>query len=65
MLYMNLHLLQIDNVQVNLAASHLGRALGISDVIKKTPYYIAMQRGYLPSDLLLKHNVYFDKIYEK
>lgn len=65
MLYMTLHLLQIDNVQVNLAASHLGRALGICDVIRKTPYYLAMQRGYIPNDLLLKHNVFFDRIYEK
>ena len=48
MLYMNLHLLGIDNAQINLAASHLGRCLGICDVIKKTPYYIAVQRGYLP-----------------
>lgn len=24
-----------------------------------------MQRGYIPNDLLLKHNVFFDRIYEK
>ena len=65
MLYMNLHLLQVDNVQVNLAASHLGRALGICDVIKKTPYYLAMQRGYIPNDLMIRHNVFYDRVYEK
>ena len=41
MLYMNLHLLRIDDANANLIASHLGRALGICDILKKSPYYIA------------------------
>ena len=65
MLYMNLHLLGIDNAQINLAASHLGRALGICDVIKKSPYYIAVSRGYLPTEVLQKHNVYRDRMYDR
>ena len=48
-----------------MAAGHLGRAIGICDVLKKTPYYLAVNRGYLPNDLLIKHNVFFDRIYEK
>lgn len=39
--------------------------MGICDVLKKTPYYLAMSRGYIPNDLLLKHNVFFDRIYDK
>lgn len=39
--------------------------MGICDVIKKTPYYLAMNRGYIPNDLMLKHNVFHDKVYEK
>ena len=65
MLYMNLHLLNIDDERANLMGSHLGRALGICDVIRKSPYYIAIQRGYLPVDVLLKHNVQQDKIYRR
>lgn len=65
MLYMNLHLLGIDCPASTSAASHLGRALGICDVIKKTPYYLAMHRGYLPTDIMLKHNLYFDRIWSK
>ena len=57
MLYMNLHLLRIDDQRANLIASHLGRAIGICDVLKKSPYYIAVQRHYIPIDILLKHNV--------
>ena len=65
MLYLNLHLLSIDDERVNLMASHLGRALGICDVLKKAPYYIAVHRNYLPVDVLLRHNVQSDKIYRR
>ena len=41
-LYLNLHILGIDSREANLAASHLGRCLGICDVLKKTPYYLAV-----------------------
>lgn len=65
MLYMNLHLLGIDDKRANMAASHLGRALGICDVLKKTPYYLAVHRGYIPTDILMKHNLFFDRIWSR
>lgn len=34
-------------------------------MIKKTPYYLAVRRGYIPIELLLKHNLFFDKIWSK
>lgn len=64
LLYMNLHLLRIDNPDALTAASHLGRCLGICDVIKKIPFYLAKHRSYIPTDILLKHNLYFDKIWD-
>ena len=51
---MNLHLLRIDNKDALTAASHLGRCIGICDVIKKIPFYLAKHRSYIPTDLLLK-----------
>lgn len=54
LLYLNLHLLRIDDPDALTAASHIGRCLGICDVIKKLPFYLAVHRGYLPQDLLLK-----------
>ena len=54
LLYMNLHLLRIDNPDALTAASHLGRCLGICDVIKKIPFYLAKHRSYIPTDILLK-----------
>ena len=65
MLYMNLHLLRIDDERANLIASHLGRAVGICDILKKSPYYIAVNRDYIPVDVMMKHNVQTDKIYRR
>lgn len=65
MLYMNLHLLGVDDDNANKIASHLGRALGICDVIKKTPYYLAVRRGYIPTEILLKHNLFYDRIWSR
>ena len=54
LLYMNLHLLKIDSKDAYLAASHLGRCLGICDIIKKVPFYIAKHRNYIPVEILHK-----------
>lgn len=54
LLYLNLHLLRIDDKDALTAASHIGRCLGICDVLKKLPFYLGVHRGYLPQDLLLK-----------
>ena len=54
LLYMNLHLLRIDNPDALSAASHLGRCIGICDVIKKIPFYLAKHRSYIPTEVLLK-----------
>lgn len=63
--YLTLHLLGIDDKTANLAASHLGRSSGICDVIKKSPYFLAQNRSYLPNEILLKYDLYFDKIWDK
>ena len=54
LLYLNLHLLRIDDTNAITAASHLGRCIGICDVIKKIPFYLAKSRGYMPHEVLLK-----------
>jgi len=65
LLYMNLHLLRIDDANALSAASHLGRCLGIVDILRKLPFYLGVSRGYLPQDILLKNNVYFDKMWSR
>ena len=44
MLYMNLHLLNIDDKQAYSAASHIGRCLGILDLFRKMKYYLINNR---------------------
>lgn len=60
LMYMSYHLLGIDDVNANIAASHIGRCYGIIDVLKKLKYYLAKHRQYIPTELLLKHGIYFD-----
>jgi phytoene/squalene synthetase len=57
LLYMNLHMLKIDDPNALTAASHIGRCIGICDVLKKLPFYLAMHRGYLPQDILLRVSI--------
>jgi hypothetical protein len=73
LLYTNLHLLRVDSSEALLAASHLGRCLGICDVLKKIPFYLAKHRCYIPTEVLLKvsfahstmqHNLYFEKVWD-
>ena len=54
LLYTNLHLLRIDSSDALLAASHLGRCIGICDVLKKIPFYLAKHRCYIPTEVLHK-----------
>jgi len=65
MMYINLHLLGVDCEKSNLIASHVGRALSICDILKKTPYYLAVNRGYLPTEVLNKHNLFYDRIWSR
>lgn len=61
--YLYLHILGIDDSNAYSAASHIGRCYGIIDVLRKMQYYLINHRSYLPTDILLKHNLYFDRIY--
>jgi len=61
--YCYLHILGINDPNAYSAASHMGMCYGMIDVLRKMQYYLINNRQYLPSDLLLKHGIYFDKIY--
>jgi phytoene/squalene synthetase len=58
LLYLNLHLLQIDDSNALTAASHIGRCVGICDILKKIPYYLAKHRSYIPTEILLKVSLF-------
>jgi phytoene/squalene synthetase len=64
LLYLSLHLNGVDDKNAYKAASHIGRCIGICDVLRKVPYYLLKHRHYIPSDILLKHNLVFEKIWD-
>jgi NADH dehydrogenase [ubiquinone] 1 alpha subcomplex assembly factor 6 len=55
LIYMTLNLLQIDDRDAFIAASHVGRGVGIVDVLKKMPALIKVNVNQIPSDLVYKH----------
>ena len=54
LLYLNLHLLGVDEKVALSAASHIGRCVGICDVLKKQYFYLVRQRSLIPVDIMLK-----------
>ena len=54
LLYLNLHLLGVDEKDALSAASHIGRCVGICDVLKKQYFYLVRQRSLIPVDIMLK-----------
>lgn len=56
-LYLILECLHVKNVHADHAASHIGKAQGITTLIRATPYHAKKNMVYLPMDLMVKHNV--------
>ena len=48
LIYLNLQLLKIDDENAYKCASHIGRAVGIVDLIKKIKYHFIKQMIYMP-----------------
>jgi len=55
LIYMTLNLLQIDNKDAYIAASHIGRGVGIVDVLKKMPALMKIHVNQIPSDIVYKY----------
>jgi phytoene/squalene synthetase len=55
LIYLNLNLLNIDNKDAFIAGSHIGRGIGIVDVLKKLPFMLKVHANPLPLDLITKH----------
>ncbi|ELR18356.1 phytoene synthase family protein, putative [Acanthamoeba castellanii str. Neff] len=64
LLYLTLESLRIRNMDADHAASHIGKAVGISFLLRGTPYHLQQRQTYLPMDLLAKHGVSEEAIYQ-
>ncbi|CAG7732948.1 unnamed protein product [Allacma fusca] len=56
-LYLALELLEVKNVDVDHAASHLGKAIGLSNFIRSIPFNAQRRRVLVPQELLIKNQV--------
>ncbi|KAJ1930368.1 hypothetical protein IWQ60_000389 [Tieghemiomyces parasiticus] len=57
LLYLQLECLGIKDVQADHVASHLGKAVGITTLLRATPANAAKRWVYLPQDSLARHKV--------
>ncbi|TMW56932.1 hypothetical protein Poli38472_002857 [Pythium oligandrum] len=57
LLYLTLECLGVRDGAADRAAGHAGVAVGLTTLLRGTPYHLAHNQLYLPEDLLLKHDL--------
>ncbi|BDA44570.1 NADH dehydrogenase (ubiquinone) complex I, assembly factor [Coccomyxa sp. Obi] len=57
LLYLQGRVAGVGNQEYDHAASHLGKAVGIANLLRGTAYHAARRRCYLPSDLCMREGV--------
>jgi len=57
LLYLGLECLGVRNLDADHAVSHIGKANGISILLRATPYHNKRRICYLPLDIMAKHSV--------
>ncbi|CAG8449864.1 8681_t:CDS:2 [Ambispora leptoticha] len=65
LLYLQLELLGIKNIQADHAASHIGKATGIVTILRAFPYLASKRRMYLPADTLAKFKISEEAIFRE
>ncbi|XP_076470134.1 NADH dehydrogenase (ubiquinone) complex I, assembly factor 6-like [Babylonia areolata] len=55
--YLMLECLGVKNIHADHAASHLGKAQGLTTLLRALPYHAQRRRVYLPLELIVKHKV--------
>ncbi|KAJ3030363.1 UNVERIFIED_CONTAM: NADH dehydrogenase (ubiquinone) complex I, assembly factor 6 [Siphonaria sp. JEL0065] len=63
LLYLQLEACGVQDFKVDLIASHIGKAVGISTVLRSTPVLAQERQFYLPSDLMAKHNLSSEDVF--
>jgi NADH dehydrogenase [ubiquinone] 1 alpha subcomplex assembly factor 6 len=53
----------IRNTDADHAASHLGKAIGITTLLKGTPYHASKRRSYLPVELCAEYKLSQEALY--
>lgn len=65
LVYLTLNLFQVDNQDAFIAASHIGRGVGIVDCLKKMPALIKMNINQIPVDLISKNGASIISLWDR
>jgi len=63
LLYLQLELLGVKDMQADHAASHIGKAIGITSVIRAFPHLTSKRRMMLPVDILAKYQISQEEVF--
>ncbi len=65
LLYLNLNLLNINSHEAFIAASHIGRGIGIVDIIKRMPSMIRLNYNMIPLQIIEKHGASYTDLWDR
>ncbi len=71
LLYLALESQGVKDIQLDHVASHIGKSLGLLNLLRATPYHLKqrfkggvnLRYTYLPSQLLAKHNISEEELF--
>jgi NADH dehydrogenase [ubiquinone] 1 alpha subcomplex assembly factor 6 len=61
-MYLQLEAFGIKSTEADHAASHIGKAVGISTILQGLPHAIQHQQFYLPSDICAKYGISAEQV---
>ncbi|GAB6030433.1 NADH dehydrogenase (ubiquinone) complex I, assembly factor 6 [Chamberlinius hualienensis] len=60
--YLLLEVLGVKNIHADHAASHIGKAQGVTNFIRAIPYHLKNGKVLIPNDIMIKHNLSHEQI---
>lgn len=63
MLYLQLEAAGIKNTKADHVASHVGKAIGLVNLLRGTPFHARRRSTMLPTDLMMKHGVATESVF--
>ena len=63
LLYLILDLCEVRHADADHAAAHLGKAIGIANLLRGTKAHAAQRRSYIPLDVAAKHGAATEDVY--
>ena len=65
LMYLNLNLLNVNDHDAFIAASHIGRGVGMVDVLKRMPTMIRNHHNMVPMSLVEKNNCSYSDLWDR